>query len=385
MLVRPLAGIPWARVAHCGMKIAPFALERYFSDREFSVPYLLSSSDSESMTLGDLLAFEPGAADELGRLWLGYTEYNGHPLLRERIAELYDGVGPEHIMVHSGAQEAIHNFMLATLEPGDHAIVHFPGYQSLYSVAEAIGCDVTRWPGDWRRGWELDVEFLEANLRPSTRLVVINCPHNPTGYTLPRAAFDRVIELSQKHGFILFSDEVYRLAEYQPEDRLPAAASVDERAVSLGVMSKSFGLAGLRIGWVATRNRDVFDKMAARKDYTTICNAAPSEFLASLALRHRDRILRRNVDIITANLELARAFFDRHDARFEWLEPRAGPIAFPRVREGSADELCRQLEEHAGVLLLPGSIYDATYAAHFRVGLGRSNFAQGLARLEAHL
>jgi len=366
------------------MRIRDFELERYLAQLEFAAPYLCCS-DCESLAVGDLLAMEEGAEIELRTLWLGYTESQGHPALREQIARLYDGVSPDDVLVYAGAEEAIFCLMNVLLDPGDHAIVHMPCYQSLYQVAHAIGCEVTPWRARERDGWALDVDWLRDHLRTETRLVVVNCPHNPTGYLMSRADWAELVALSQRRGFILFSDEVYRGLEYDPDDRLPALVEVDERGVSLGVMSKSYGLAGLRIGWIATRDDMLLRRLAAFKDYTTICNSAPSEFLATLALRHGEGLVARNLEIIQHNLALLDAFFARHGDTFRWVRPRAGPIAFPALHEGDADAFCEDVLTEAGVLLLPGSVYGALWPRHFRIGFGRLDAPYALERLETYL
>lgn len=366
------------------MKPKPFRLERYFAEHEFTAPYLLCCSDCESVSVGDLLKLEPGAQEEFLDLWLGYTESSGSRPLRNQIAGLYQKLSPDEVLVHAGAEEAIFNFMNVALEPGDHIVVHAPYYQSLGEVAQAIGAVVTEWPGNPEHSWELDLETLSRCLTNKTKVVVINAPHNPTGF-LPDHEFMRQLsKLSQKWGFIVFSDEVYRGLEYEPARRLPPFADINERAVSLGVMSKSYGLAGLRIGWIATRNADLYQRLAAFKDYTTICNSAPSEFLATLALKHGEGIVQRNIAIIKANLALLNAFFGQRDKLFGWYEPQAGPIAFPRYRGASVSQFCHDLVTETGVLLLPGDLYGQEYNC-FRIGFGRSNVAQCLERLEKFL
>jgi aspartate/methionine/tyrosine aminotransferase len=362
------------------MKLRPFGLERYFAAHEFSTPYLLCCSDCESFSVSELLALEHDAPERLDALWLGYTESQGAMELRQQIASLYNTISPEQVLVHAGAEEVIFNFMHTLLSSGDHIIVHSPYYQSLGEVARSLGADVTSWESDPDRNWQLDLNFLEYVLTDRTRAVVINVPHNPTGH-LPEETFLRdLAALSAKHGFIVFSDEVYRLLEYRDADRLPALCDIDERAVSVGVMSKSFGLAGLRIGWAATRNKALYGQLAAFKDYTTICNSAPSEFLSSLALKHRDVILERNRAIIGENLERLQSFFMRYADVFRWIQPKAGPIAFPHLLEGAVDEFCNRLISQKGVLLLPGTLYGEKYNC-FRIGFGRRNMAQGLEKL----
>lgn len=365
--------------------LPPFRLERWFARFEFSVEHHLSASDCESMSVGDLLALEPGAAERFQAHWLGYTESAGAPALRNAIATMYTTVGGEDVLVHTGAQEAIYLFMHAALRAGDHVVVHSPCYQSLAEVARTLGCEVTPWRAREEDGWRVDLDELAQILRPATRVVVVNTPHNPTGHLMSAADYHALHAMLEARGITLFSDEVYRESEYSAADRLPAACDVSASAVSLGVLSKTYGLAGLRIGWVATRNTALLQRMAELKDYTTICNSAPSEFLGEIALRHRATLAERNVALITANLALLDNFMARHAARFAWVKPKAGAIAFPRLREGDADTFCDRLVREAGVLLLPGSVYDAGAAQHLRIGFGRRGFAAGLQRLEEYL
>jgi len=366
------------------LPLAPFKLERYFARYEFSARYLLCSSDCESLPVGGLLDLEPGAEEGLKRLWLGYTESPGAPSLRQEIAHLYTDIRPEQVLVHTGAEEAIYLFMHAVLQAGDHLIVHWPCYQSLTEVARSIGCDVTPWVARPENGWALDLDELRAGVRPNTKAIILNTPHNPTGFLMPAADFRALNELARERGLALFSDEVYRELEYDPADRLPAVCDLNPDAVSLGVLSKSYGLAGLRIGWIATQNAPVYTRMAALKDYTTICNSAPSEYLSELALRHRDRLTGRNLAIIRDNLSLLDKFFTSHSDRFEWIRPKAGPIAFPKLLGEDVEQFCHRLVTETGVLLLPGTLYDHP-GNHFRLGYARRNMPEALERLEGFL
>jgi aspartate/methionine/tyrosine aminotransferase len=366
------------------MRIEPFALERFFAGHEFSAAHLLCASDCETFSLGELLAMEPGAAEAFAALRLGYTETAGHPELRSEIASLYEGITADDVLVFAGAEEAVFVFMNAALQAGDHLLVHSPCYQSLAAVATAVGCRVGRWETAAENGWAPDPERLGREITPATRALIVNFPHNPSGYLPPRADFARIVDLARGSGLLLFSDEVYRFLEYDADDRLPAACELYENGVSLGVMSKAFGLAGLRLGWVACRNRGLLGAMAAFKDYTTICTAAPSEFLSLLALRRRREILARNLEIIRGNLECLDGFFARHERHFSWQRPRAGPIAFPAVRFAAAsDDFCAGLLKEFGVLLLPGRVFAAP--RHFRIGFGRRDFKTGLEKLSRYV
>jgi len=373
------------------MKIKPFKLERYFADYEFKSPYLLCSSDCETFSVAELFSLEAGAESGFKEFRLGYTESQGSPELREAVSGLYTDTLPEDIIVCAGAEEAVFIFMNTVLEPGDHIIVLSPAYQALFQVAEAIGCRVTEWHMDPAQNWAADPDFPARHITPQTKAIVVNFPNNPTGFHPTKETYAGIVDLCRRHGLYLFSDEVYRYLEYKESDRLPAGCDVYERGVSLGVMSKAFGLAGLRIGWIACRDKEMMERFAAFKDYTTICSSGPSEFLAVLALRHKNFLLERNRSIIADNLVLLRDFFTRHADYFHWTEPKAGPLIFPELKRGfkhnmNAETFCRDLLEKSGVLLLPGNTFNCPSGAdRLRFGFGRKNMPQALERLDGYI
>lgn len=365
--------------------IEDFALERYFARWEFAVRHQLSASDVEPLTLAEVLAM---ADDDAKARWdalsLGYTESAGLPALRQEITRLYERIQPEHVLVMSGAEEGIFLAMHALLSRGDHAIVVTPAYQSLHAVARALEASVTMVPLQAEENWVLDPERIALAITRHTRLIVINFPHNPTGAHISADVLRRVADIAESAKAVLFSDEVYRGLEYRDEEKLPAAADLSDSAVSLGVMSKSFALAGLRIGWIATRNAALIESVTRLKDYTTICSGAPSEVLALMALRARQQILSRSHEIVTANLEHARRFFETNAEQVEWTPPQAGSVAFPRFTSRSVDEVSKELAEQESVLLMPGSVFGSD-PSHFRLGLGRKDFPIALEKLERRL
>ena len=363
------------------MKIKPFKLERYFAKYEFNTEYLLASSDCQSLSIKELLSLEKGAEGKFREHWLGYTESQGSPTLRNEISRIYGNTSPEQILVHAGAEEAIFTFIQAALDQGDHLIVHWPCYQSLYEIAVSIGCQISNWEARAENNWELDPDELKGLVQPNTKAIVINTPHNPTGNLMTREIYQETWQIAQSHGIQFFCDEVYRESEYDPADRLSAASDLGELGISLGVMSKSYGLAGLRIGWIATQNPNLYQKISHYKDYTSICNSAPSEFLAALALRHREKLAERNLKIITDNLALLDDFFNRHEDKFSWIKPKAGPIALPQLLDRDVDEFCQKLVLDKGVMLLPGTVYEHP-GNHFRIGFGRQNMPEALEKLE---
>ena len=371
---------------HGSVRIAEFALERYFARWEFTAEHLLCASDVEGYPMTEVLAL---ADPEMRSLWdglrLGYTESTGHPLLRAEIAALYDSVEPDDVLTFAGAEEAIFCLMNVLLGPGDHAIVTWPGYQSLYEVALAAGAEITLHELREPAGWALDLDLLRRQVTPATRLIVVNAPHNPTGMLPDRATFDGLVAIATEAGAHLLVDEVYRGLEFDATDRLPAGADSLPSGISLGVMSKAYAMAGLRIGWLASHDRELLARLAAFRDYTTICSSGPSEILAIIGLRARDRVLDRSRGIIAANLERLDAFFEDWADRFTWVRPRAGSIGFPRLTVPGIwiDEWAAGLVEVTGVLLLPGSQFGFP-GNHFRLGFGRTDLPEALDRLEAY-
>lgn len=364
------------------MNIPSFALERYFAQHEFSAQYLLSSSDCESLSLRELLAMADSSTRELWEgLRFGYTESAGHPVLRREIANLYKTVWPDDVLVLA-PEEGIFIAMNALLERGDHAIIMAPAYQSLYEIPASLGVDVTRWTleTDGVR-WKLDLAFLERSTKPSTKLLVINFPHNPTGFHIDHDILRRIIDFARERKLVVFSDEMYRYTEYQAKDRLPGACDLFEKNITLGGLSKSLALPGLRIGWLATKDQELMKKLKALRDYTTICNSAPSEILAIMALRARDRIIDRTQKIIEDNLGHVERFFALHHKYFEWIRPLASPVAFPRLKgTDSIERFCENLIRSKRAMLVPGSLFDFP-GNHFRIGLGRKNLPEGLETL----
>jgi len=363
----------------------PFRLERYFAAHEFKVRHLLSASDCEGLRQAELLAMASPRSRALWRdLKLDYTESPGHTGLRAEIAGLYERIPPDGIVV-AAPEEAIFLAMQTLLEPGDHVIAVAPTYQSLTEIARAKGCRVTPWrlvPGP--RGWRADLERLPKLANRRTRMLVINFPNNPTGAVLSAEELPAVIAFARDRGLILFSDEMYRLLEWAPGVRRPAVCDLYEKGISLAGLSKAFALPGLRIGWLAAQDPSLTARWLALKDYTTICNSAPSEILAIIALQNRDRILARNHRIIRRNAARAARFFGARGRLFEWIPPCAGSVAFPRWKGGeSVARLCRDVLDRKGVMIVPGGMFDVP--GHVRIGLGRMNFTAALARFGEYL
>jgi aspartate/methionine/tyrosine aminotransferase len=373
------------------MHIKPFGTERFFALHEFTAPYILCASDCESLTVDELLQLARASWESLGRLRLGYTESQGAPALRERIADLYPSVSADQVIGLSAPEEGIFLTMHALLEPGDEVIVLTPCYDSLVNVVGYLNCRVLRWPlveGDGSPGgpggWRLDLDTLERLVTPHTKLVIVNFPHNPTGHLPSREEWQTIVQVVAQARAWLFSDEMYRGLEYDPAARLPSGCDLYERGITLAGLSKTYGLPGLRAGWLALQDTALRDRILGWKDYTTICASAPSEALAQIALQVGDVLAARNREIIQDNLALAGPFFARWRAVFRWNRPQAGSVAFVGLRDRSARDFSDRLVSEQGVLLLPGASLGFG-DRHVRFGFGRLSFPAALEQLGRYL
>eukprot|EP00747_Dinoflagellata_sp_TGD_P169164 gnl/TRDRNA2_/TRDRNA2_197411_c0_seq1.p1 gnl/TRDRNA2_/TRDRNA2_197411_c0~~gnl/TRDRNA2_/TRDRNA2_197411_c0_seq1.p1 ORF type:complete len:462 (-),score=71.66 gnl/TRDRNA2_/TRDRNA2_197411_c0_seq1:84-1379(-) len=405
--------------------IRRFELERYFARYEYTVDHQLCCADTEAVPMHDLVQNAPeslrGAWDSLV---LGYTETVGSAVLRDAIADLYTTVGPDK--VHVGApQELIYLAMRVLLHPGDRVICAFPGYQSLYEIARSLGCTVDYWPLRYSEGhgpavkvadngayevpgagdssefgsWRLDPSDLLELLRrgPPPRLVVVNVPHNPTGAMPSQDEWREVVRLCQESGTFLLCDEIYRLLHPEGSSPLTSACDMYEKGITMSGVSKTVGMPGARIGWLATRHGPFLEAVAEFKDYLTICPSAPSELLTAMALqpRARESLLAERRTLIADGEQALRTFMKEppFDGLFAWAQPAAGPICFPRLRLDCWRErtrhgphvstlgFCNAAAEEGGVMLLPSTVYGIGDTGHVRFGLGRAGFRTGLAAL----
>ena len=373
-----------------------FELEVFFSKWEFTAQHHMTASDLESVSTRDLLSM---ASDEdkagFDDLWLGYTETWGAPDLRAEIAATYDNMEARNILCLAGAAEGIYAVMKVLLTADDHVIVPVPNYQSAETVPLAI-CDVTGVPmqngGDNNSAaaWRLDVDDLKAAVRPNTKVISLNFPHNPTGVLMAHEDLLALVEFCRERGIYIFSDEVYRGVELNPTDRMPQIADIYEKGISLNVMSKAYGMPGLRVGWIASPDLDLLQKTERYKHYLSICNSAPSERLSLIALKARDQILARNMALLQENVVRLESLFDDFPGLVDWQRPMGGCVAFPKFTgPDTGEEFCRKLIEESSILLLPSSIYGSelspTPADHFRIGFGRDKVVKdGIAAMRVH-
>lgn len=362
-----------------------FRLEKFFSEWEFQARYHLTASDAESCALGELLE-DP---TELLQLRLGYIPSEGGLELRQAIAATYQQVEADQVLAFCGAEEGLYCAMHALLERGDHAIVTVPNYQAMEELPLSL-CEVSGLPLRSEANWELDPDELRRLIQPNTRMLAVNFPNNPTGKVISRERWAQLVEIAREADLWLFSDEVYRGLERDPDHTLPQAADLYEKGLSLNVLSKAYGLPGLRVGWIACQNRDLLAKMLRLKHYLSICNSAPAELIALRALARGPQLLERNRCLAAENLGLWRAFFAEYPDLFQWWEPEGGCVAFPRFRGPEGVEAwCARLLRQAGLLFLPATIYQSRLGPvpsdRFRLGYGRLGLAQALTVLRQTL
>ncbi|MFT5728960.1 MAG: aspartate/methionine/tyrosine aminotransferase [Desulforhopalus sp.] len=360
-----------------------FELEIHFSKWEFKAKYHMTASDMESMSLKDLMAMAtPEEKIGFENLWLGYTETWGDDVLRQSIASTYTTMKKEDILCFCGAEEGIYIAMRVLLEHDDHAIVVVPNYQAAETLPLEI-CEVTGVQLQESNNWRLDIDDVAKAIQPNTKLISINFPNNPTGATMPAEDIIALVALCRKHDIYLFSDEVYRGLENDETKRMVQVADLYEKGFSLNVLSKAYGFPGLRLGWIASQDKEALLRFERYKHYLSICNAGPSEYLAKVVLNHREEILERNRNRLSHNLSELEKFFRDYPDIFDWYTPDGGCIAYPRYKgRGTVEEFCETLVEKHGVLLLPASIYRSelmdTPTDRFRIGFGRRNIEDGL-------
>ena len=364
-----------------------FKLEEYMTQHEFSAQYLLCSSDAQSFSMQEVLALaDDHDKDTWDKLSLGYTECYGLPQLREQITDsIYPTLKAENILCFSGAEEGIFASLHVLCEPQDHVIALTPCYQSLLEIPILKGATATQIQLLEQNQWRIDLDVIRTAITPQTKCIIINFPHNPTGQVITQQELSDLVALCAKHDLWLFSDEVYRLLGAPSEPWAVPVATMYPKALSLGVMSKAFGMAGLRIGWIACQDLVLIHKIKQMKDYLSICNSAPAEILSLIALKNKDKILARNNQIVSKNLKLLDNFMEEYRHLFEWVRPQGGCVGFVKYKgRESIEDFAKRLIETKGVLLIPASIYDVS-SNHFRIGFGRQNMPEALDKLREFL
>ena len=364
------------------MNFPEYKLVKFQTENGHRTKYFMGASGPEAVSLQELLSL---ASDEDRQRWqgfpLGFASSQGDEHLRELIAADYPGLSAENIITFAGAQEAIYATYHALLNADDKTQVITPVFEPLSLVSELIGAQVNKVPmisADSK--WQLDMDVWSDSLHPVTKLAVINFPHNPTGAMISQLQLQVMVDQCRDFDCWLFSDEVFRGLEYRDADRLPPVASIYEKGISLGVMSKAFGLGGVRIGWIACQDELLIQRLHEIKQYLSICNSRADEVLATIALKNREKLLSQNVDMIRNNLQIIEAASEQFSDRVEWYRPMAGCVAYPRVKNtDTSNDFVEEVLDKTGILLVPGECFQQG-KAHFRAGFGGKSFAYQFSR-----
>lgn len=366
------------------MKINDFKLERYFAKHEFTAKYLLSSSDCDGYELKYVL--ENASDDEID-LWesmqLGYTESEGSPLLRKAILRFYKTKSIDNVVVSTPGEL---NFisMNVLLDKTDHVVCVSPCYQSLSEVVKSIHCELSYWQPNCEN-WEFNTNELEALIKTNTKLIILNFPHNPTGSYLTIKKLNEIVNIANEHDIYIFSDEMYHKLTHQGTQELPPISDIYEKGISLWGTSKTFGLAGLRTGWLVAQDTNFLHKVIAFKDYLSICNSAPSEILSIIALNNIDKFLLPNIQKIQKNVSLFEQFAKKHQIISSFISPKAGSTSFVKLNiKSSSLEFSNHLVEKTGIMTVPSEMYGYE-GKYIRIGFGRRNFPDVLAVLDEYL
>jgi aspartate/methionine/tyrosine aminotransferase len=354
--------------------LSPFRLERWFVEFEFAPGIRnLTASGPYDATTQEVLALEDKeTTTRYLHLGLGYIENPGSESLRQAVSSLYTTLKAEDIQITSGASEALFLLTWCVMEPGANLVVEEPCYENLPGVASALGFEVRRLHLRMEDGWKPNLEQLAQLIDEQTRLIYLVHPHNPTGSTLQVEEMQAIIRMAQRVGALVVNDELFRLIALDGEPT-PSIIDVAEDAICIGDMTKPWGLGGLRVGWLASRNPHLLERVSEARDYSTMCCSAPGEFLAEVALRHASQLLAPRLAAARTNREQLAQLIAQASAHFQglpaWQRPQAGYTAFVQL-PFPAEAFCRHLALERRILLLPGSVFGPAYENFIRVGLG---------------
>ena len=355
------------------MVIEKEAPEEYGYDR---IRYNLSESSIADQKLSDIGLNFPD-------LTLFYGEHRGERALRDLIAQQDAGLSPDHVLVTAGAAGALFIIATSLLSQADHLVVVRPNYATNIETPKAIGCGISYIDLSFDEGFAVDLAKVAAALRPNTRYISVTCPHNPTGTIMSRADLDALIALAESHGCYLLVDETYRDLSYG--QKLPAAASLSPRAISVSSLSKAFGIPGIRIGWLVTRDAALYEQFLAAKEQIGICGSVIDEAIARTMLEGRNDFLGKLIPEMTARRDIVQDWIDA-EPLVDWVRPEGGVVGFPRLNVGSDFDLDRFYVDAARTarhLCRPGPLVrhaEAVLPRRLRLAHGRA--AQGRSRCD---
>jgi len=368
------------------VKIDPFLVEQFMNAHEHEVELNLAETCVDPFVLGEFLALmgEDDFLEQLKKKQLTYGFIEGSPDLRQGLANLYDHIEPENILVSRGAIGANFLVFYSLVEPGDTVISVFPAYQQLYSAPKSLGANVKLLRLREHNRWLPDINELSELVDDKTKLIIINNPHNPTGSLIEAHVLEEICATAEEAGAYLLCDESYRGLYIKPDDFVPSAFDISKKVIVTGSFSKPFSLSGLRLGWIAA-STEIIEECMLHRDYTTISNNMIADALASLAMKHVDRIYKRNLKIIRTNHRILSQWI-KDEPLIDWVPPRAGSVAFLRYNLSiPSKDLCLRLIQDKGTFLVPGYCFEMEGFLRMGYGCKTENLKEGLSRFKAFL
>ncbi|KAF2440764.1 PLP-dependent transferase [Karstenula rhodostoma CBS 690.94] len=369
------------------VKIAQFSVEAWMDKYEHNCKYNIAETCCASISIDELRELSEDKTREVFKTStaLTYGAIRGADALRDNLARLYSArsgkvLPRENILTTNGAIQANYLIAYALLGPGDHVICHYPTYQSLYEVPKQLGAEVSLWKASPENKWSPSIDHLKSLIKPNTKMIIINNPHNPTGAVLGKSFLQQVVDIASEHKIIIHSDEVYRPIFHgiTPMDNEfpPSIMSMGyERVIATGSMSKAYSLAGIRVGWIASRDASIIDEIAEARHYTLISVSTLDEQVAAFALDPSTihSLLARNIALAKSNMEIMEKFVLKNDDACDWVKPVAGTTAFVRFhRDGKpvdSVDFCEKLLEKTGVMFVPGSdCFGEEFKGYVRIG-----------------
>ncbi|MDR0877394.1 MAG: aminotransferase [Treponema sp.] len=370
------------------MKISAFKIEEWMNAYEESAKFNIAETCVDSVSIDELFEItgEDKAAffNEFCSRRLTYGKIFGQEALKEGICALYRDLKPEQAVTTHGAAGANNLLFYSLINPGDRVVSLFPTYQSLYSIPEAFGADVIPFILKPENNFVPDLDELRGLVTSDTKLVCINNPDNPTGYLMPEKTLREIVEIVRGAGAYLLCDEVYRYLNQ--EDGYPwSVVDLYEKAISVSSMSKVFSLAGLRLGWIATKCDEVMAAIFSHRDYNTISCGMFDERLAGLALKNAGKLLARNKGIVRENLQILDEWVKR-EKHIRYVKPQAGTTAllYYDMKIPSVD-FCTGLLKETGALLTPGSCFEQEYSCRIGYACDKQELVDGLAAVSEYL
>jgi capreomycidine synthase len=352
-------------------------LEDWLRDYYFEVDVDLGGSGVEDFSLAELRQLVGLRQEELDSVVFHDSKSLGGSAIRRALADRFARGESERVMVTHGSTEANFLLMNALLSPGDEVVALDPLYQQLYGVAEGLGCKVTRWPLRFEDAFRPDLEELRRQVGPRTRMVIVNFPHNPTGTSITREEQEELVRIVSGVGAYLVWDAAFAELTYD-RPPLPDPVFGYERALSMGTLSKAYGLPGLRVGWCLAQP-EILQRLVLLRDYISLSLSPLVELIAQRAIEEGDTLVTMRREQARRNLARLAKWLLEHQGLIQWVPPQGGVSAFVRFEpDRDVERLCHRLAQEHRVLLVPGSCFGHPNHARLGFGGGSAAFDRGL-------